>query len=154
MYRRYNVNLFGKTPKKRLCPLCRVDINTAKKTSADTALRFIGPVMVRSEKDYHILALPSFIKIYFGSLDSIVPRDLIAEARQIIASHAAKPDSVAVVIDIDGLPDAKKDPRKLLQAVNKAMKDPYSTVRLGVNTIRQRIPHPPPAFPFQSPARK
>jgi hypothetical protein len=135
MYRTYSVNrlAIGKMEAKDLCDKCKKCLITAQSDEADSRLSFVGPIMVRSEKDYHVLALPGFMKLHIGSLDTVNWQDVLEEARTQVAKLAPQPQSVAVMMsqpEKDGINDAQ-----LRRAIANAKKDPSATVRLGMVAI-------------------
>jgi hypothetical protein len=69
---RYHVarRLLGKDPIKQhqLCPVCVAQLRDSAKQSPPSNLRFVGPVLVRSETNYHVLSLPDRVKVIFGNL--------------------------------------------------------------------------------------
>lgn len=139
MYETYRVNVlpFRKDQQKLFCDLCKADLRQARTDQPDQKLRFIGPLMVRSEKDYHVISLPAFIKLHVGPLDSIDFYDVLEEARNEVQRLASQPDTVAVVMG--AAPETNPNQMALLrQALEDAKNDPYHTVRLGVNAIKQQ----------------
>jgi hypothetical protein len=138
MYETYKVNTlpFQKHQEKDLCELCKGDLAASRRADeADPRLKFIGPVMVRSEKDYHVLSLPAFVKLHFGPLNSIDWRDMLKEARNEVPKLAARPDTVAVIMG-SGVGLNSNELASLHHAIENAKRDPCPTVRLGVNTIK------------------
>ena len=67
MYETDKVNTlpFQKHQQKDFCELCKSDLEVARAGGADPRLKFMGPVMVRSENDYHVLSLPAFVKLHY-----------------------------------------------------------------------------------------
>jgi len=65
----------------RLCPLCVEQLKDSAKQSAPSNLRFVGPVLVRSESNYHVLSLPDRIKIIAGELTDQDCRDFASAVR-------------------------------------------------------------------------
>ena len=141
MYESYKVNIlpFQKHQEKDLCELCKGDLAAARADEADPRLKFIGPVMVRSEKDYQVLSLPAFVKLHFGPLNSIDWRDILKEARNEVPKLAARPDTVAVLMG--SVVGASSDElASLHHAIENAKNDPCPTVRLGINAIKKQQP--------------
>ena len=143
MNERYEVDMFKvltsqKLAKKQFCKSCLDHLENAGKNESDTNLKFIGPLLVRKEKDYQVIALPSFVKLYFGSMDTIVWQDVLAEARIEVPIRAGMPDTVAVVIGADHVAEAE-DMALLNKVIFNAENDPYQTVRLGVNMIKKGL---------------
>jgi hypothetical protein len=75
--------LFGMDPinQRHLCTLCVAQLAESVKQSPPTNLRFVGPVLVRSETDYYVLCLPDRIKVIVGSLTEQDCRDFAAAVR-------------------------------------------------------------------------
>jgi tetratricopeptide (TPR) repeat protein len=75
--------LFGMDPinQHHLCTLCIAQLTESAKQSPPTNLRFVGPVLVRSETDYYVLCLPDRIKVIVGSLTEQDCRDFAAAVR-------------------------------------------------------------------------
>ncbi|NQT00505.1 MAG: hypothetical protein HQ580_00630 [Planctomycetes bacterium] len=139
MYESYKVNTlpFQKHQEKDFCELCKGDLVAARADEADPRLKFMGPVMVRSEKDYHVLSLPAFVKLHFGPLNSIDWEDILEEARNEVPRLAAQPDTVAVLMG--SVVGASSDELASLHyAIENAKNDPCPTVRLGINAIKQQ----------------
>lgn len=135
MYRTYSVNrlAFGKKVAKGLCDKCKRLLIAAQTEEADPRLSFRGPIMVRSEESYHVLALPGFMKLHVGSLDTVNWQDVLQEARTQVSRLAPQPQTVAVMMSQPqqgGINDAQ-----LRLAIASAKKDPCATVRLGMVTL-------------------
>ena len=117
---------------------------TAQAEEADPRLSFMGPIMVRSENGYHVLALPGFMKLHFGPLDTVIWQDVLQEARQQVAKLAPHPGAVAVVMsqpEQDGVNDAQ-----LKRAIETAKNDPSATVRLGMVAIGRQPARQPSQY--------
>jgi hypothetical protein len=138
MYESYQIDvfkaIFQKVRPKEFCDSCKTHLNMARTSRQNTNLRFIGPLMVRSEKDYHILSLPGFIKIHFGSLGSVVWQDVLVQAQMETEARNAQPDITTVVIGSDSNTsfDRSDDTKKLFASVKN---DPCRQVRNGINAI-------------------
>ncbi len=139
MYESYRVSIlpFQKHQEKDFCELCKADLEAARAGEADLRLKFMGPLMVRSEKDYHVLSLPAFAKLHFGPLESVDWQDVLKEARNEVPRWAAQPDTVAVVMGA-GVETNATELASLHHAMENAKKDPCPTVRLGVNAIKKQ----------------
>jgi hypothetical protein len=111
-----------------LCSLCQEDLRRDGDRSADPKLRFLGPLLIRSEQDYHVISLPSFVKLYVGSIDALDWREVVNEARSTAGQIQEKGGGVALRYYVeadegDGLASA-------LPAIQEAKKnDPYHVVR-------------------------
>lgn len=129
---------FRKERKKELCELCIRDIEFAKTEEPDPKLKFMGPVIVRSEQDYHVLSLPAFVKLHFGPLESVKWPDVLEQARNETPRRAPQADAVAVIMD-SGDPANFNEIVSLRRAIENAERDPCHTVRLGVNIIKGQL---------------
>jgi len=76
-------SLLGMDPVKQhhLCPICVAQLTESARQSPPTNLRFVGPVLVRSETDYYVLSLPDRVKVIVGSLTEQDCRDFVAAVR-------------------------------------------------------------------------
>jgi len=140
MYESYRVTIlpFQKDRQKDFCELCKGDLEAARAGETDPRLKFMGPVMVRSEQDYHVLSLPAFVKLHFGPLELIKWQDVLEQARNETPRRAAQPDTVAVIMG-SGEPADFGEAASLYRAIENAERDPCQTVRLGVNIIKEQL---------------
>ena len=69
------------TTQIQLCSRCRQDLINSLKLPAPTNLGYAGPVLVRSEEGYTVLALPYRVKVIFGGYMAQDSRDFAAEVR-------------------------------------------------------------------------
>lgn len=129
---------FQKVRQKDFCKLCKDNFEAAGAWETDPKLKFMGPVMVRSEKDYHVLSLPAFVKLHFGPLELIKWQDVLEQARNETPKRAAQPDAVAVIMG-SGNPADFDEAASLQHAIENAERDPCHTVRLGVNIIKAQL---------------
>jgi hypothetical protein len=143
MYKNYEIDFFKlftfqKIPQKEFCQSCKEYLNKTGSDQQDETLRFMGPVMVRSEKDYHVLSLPGFVKIHIGSLDSVKWTDVLAQAKIETPISASKPNSIAIVVGADD--SAGIDESAINDKIIAAAKtDPSITIRRGANAIQQGL---------------
>lgn len=135
MYRTYSINHLSpnKRKQKDICDKCKQSLLAAKSQEPDSRLSFRGPLMVRSEKDYHVLSLPGFMKLHFGPLDRVDWREVLEEARQQVPKLAPRPETIAIMMNQPEPGVLEK--ADLKRAMASAKQDPCSTVRLGVVTI-------------------
>lgn len=142
MYDSYRVSLlrtlmFRKQQQQDLCMLCQSDLETAKTSKTDSRLRFIGPVLVRSENGYHVLSLPSFVMVHFGSLESINWEKVLETARS-TAPEQAKLGNIGFGMSSGGVSN-KVELNSLRVAVSNAENDPYYSVRVGVKEMKEKL---------------
>lgn len=76
--------LLGLNPvlQKQLCEQCEAHLKEASAHSP-TNLRFVGPVLVRSEDGYDVLTLPNHVNLIIGGLTAQDCRDYAAKVRDI-----------------------------------------------------------------------
>lgn len=121
--------ILGQDPftQRQLCNLCVAQLAESSRQPPPTNLRFVGPVLVRSEAGYHVLSLPHRIRVIAGELSEQDCRDFAA------AVHAETP--VRGDDDgeqrADGLPkeEVLHEPAKLCAILDRAKADPYDLVR-------------------------
>jgi hypothetical protein len=75
--------LLGRSPftQTNLCDQCQADLRNGTNAGPAANLRFLGPMLVRSEPDYHVLSLPSEIKLFSGDLSNFDRSKFIDQAR-------------------------------------------------------------------------
>src|SRR6267142_1835628 len=76
-------SLFGMdlVNQRQLCPLCIAQLTESAKQLPPTNLRFKGPVLVRTETNYHVLCLPGRVKVIAGELTDQDCRDFASVVR-------------------------------------------------------------------------
>lgn len=118
---------FQKQRVPKLCKLCEADLAKAKSNQANTKLQFMGPMLVRSEEGYHVLALPGFVRIDFGLLEKIQWEEVLAKAQKLGKEYAL--GRVMATGDITNAYELLL----LEEAIKKAQKDPYVPLCSFVN---------------------
>ena len=78
-----------KTRQTNLCSRCQADLMKGRMTAAPTNLSFLGPVLVRSERDYFVAVLPGELLLFSGSLAQFDPEAFLKELRE----NASGPES-------------------------------------------------------------
>jgi len=75
--------LLGKYPftQTNLCDQCLADLRDTARHNVTNNLRFLGPMIVRSEQDYHVISLPSETKLFAGDLSSFNTSKFIDQVR-------------------------------------------------------------------------
>ena len=142
MHENYKVSLFRKLTfqKQRqedICELCKKDLERAKTSERDPKLKFLGPALVRSEEGYHVLSLPSFVRVEFGSLKSLKWQDVLHQAQN-IAPQQAQMDKIGFVMATGDL-SGPNDLLSLQVAIEKAENDPYRLVSLTVKEMKEEL---------------
>ncbi|MEZ5386199.1 MAG: hypothetical protein R3F13_11855 [Prosthecobacter sp.] len=127
--------LMRKDPVKQhqLCESCVAELAAAGKQTTSPKMRFVGPVLVRSEAGYHVLSLPSHMKLLVGPLTEQACRDYAAEVRE----RTRKPDdqrlSTGYIAETIGSSKAVR------LALDRAKNDPYVLVREAATHLEKAI---------------
>jgi tetratricopeptide (TPR) repeat protein len=119
--------LLGMDPinQHQLCNRCIAQLAESAKQTPPSNLRFVGPVLVRSEADYHVLSLPDRVKIIAGDLTDEDCRKFAA------AAHAERfpPSNDDLRVDWLVKDEVLQEPRKVSESFNRAKIDPLELVR-------------------------
>jgi hypothetical protein len=108
-----------------LCDRCKGELESYKTLRPDPDLGFLGPLMVRSEGDYHVLSLPGFVELYIGQIEWLIPASVLEDARQL--SVNLRDGGVWVNYRVALAED--RDYEALAAALRHACHDPYELVR-------------------------
>jgi hypothetical protein len=111
---------------RKLCPQCLAQLAQASKSDAAPGLRFVGPVLVRQEPGYHVLALVGRTKVIIGELSEQDCRDFAAGTR---AETPVKSGGAGWRADCFAKSEATRDAVKLAETLHQAEADPYPPVR-------------------------
>lgn len=120
--------LFGRDAmtRGRLCEHCAAQLRDTSRTPPPSNLRFVGPVLVRSEAGYHVLSLPNRLEVIFGALAGQDCRDFAAEVRdETLAPGCDDRWSAQGWIKDDAFAGAAN----LREVMDRAKADPHQTVR-------------------------
>ena len=106
-----------------LCSECVAELGQSATQAPLPNLRYIGPVLVRSELDYHVISLPDRVGIIAGRLTD--------QDRQAFATRIRAEKSADRGLRVDYLikDDLLKEPAKLNEMVNRLKADPFHPVR-------------------------
>jgi len=100
-------------------------------------LRFVGPVLVRSEAGYHVLSLPSHGRLVVGDLTDQDCRDFAAAVRAGVRPQGTRGNpQVWDALVKDGASD---DLPKLREVLSRAKADPLDAVRVGASKIESAV---------------
>jgi tetratricopeptide (TPR) repeat protein len=126
---RYHVSRFilGMDPIKQhqLCPLCIAQLSESAKQSPRSNLRFIGPVLVRSETDYYVLSLPDRVKVIVGNLTEQDCRDFAAAVR----AEKIPPDDDGTRVQWLVKDEVRDNFARVSDSFDQAKADPLEPVR-------------------------
>jgi hypothetical protein len=111
---------------RKLCPQCLAQLTPAGKPAPVPGMRFVGPVLVREEAGYHVLALVGRVKVIIGDLTEQDCRDFAAAAR---AETPARGGASRWRTDCFAKAEACRDPAKLAEILHHAEGDPYAPIR-------------------------
>jgi hypothetical protein len=90
-------------------------------------LRFVGPVLVRSESGYHILSLPRRMRIVVGDLTEQDCRDFAAGVHDETPSPGG--DNGEFLVDAHVDQEVLDDPATMRDLLSGIRTDPYEAVR-------------------------
>ncbi len=113
--------LIGKA-QKQLCPECTAELSQHSRQSPRSNLRFVGPVLVRSEAGYHVLGLPDRVRLVFKELTEQDCQHFAA------AVHAEMPNQELRVDCLAG-DELLEDSAKVREMINRLQADPLDRVR-------------------------
>jgi hypothetical protein len=111
-------------PQPEFCGDCTAELRQYQTSAQGTAMRFIGPVLVRTMPSYQVLCLPAACRLWIGqSLEAEVPK-FIAEWR---SQRASPSHQEALWLSYSG--EFEDDPDSLLPAIEAAKQDAVPAVR-------------------------
>ncbi|HMJ91023.1 MAG TPA: hypothetical protein VK530_14470 [Candidatus Acidoferrum sp.] len=129
-------SLLGLRPVKQeaLCERCVAELKAGATTSAATNLYFCGPVLVRSEVGYHVLSLPSRVRLIVGNVTEADCRNFLAHTHD----HPSLDDRPR----LDGLvkPGLVREAAQALEIIDRAKTDPYRSVRELAAKLEKAMP--------------
>jgi len=129
--------LLGREPvvQTNLCDDCKAELAERAKLAPGN-LRFVGPVVVRSEAGYHVLSLPNRVKLIVGDLGE-QECERFADG---IRSEARLPDKETELRwEADADDEELKDTARFQQAINRAKADPYEVVRVAATALEKMV---------------
>ena len=113
----------------KLCDLCESRLEESVRQKPSSNLRFVGPVLVRSEVDYHVLNLPPGMKVVVGDLAEQDCRDFASAVRTETAfpgDHDERYEYFAGQVK----PDMTRTVAELCAILERAKADPCVSVRI------------------------
>ncbi len=111
----------------RLCEHCVAQLAQNRAKPPPSNLRFVGPVLVRSEEGYQVLNLPGRVKLIAGELSEQDCLDFAAA----VHSEAPSPLESEGGWQAQALakPEILRDPAKMREVITRAIADPHWYVR-------------------------
>ncbi|CAN5127681.1 hypothetical protein BH23VER1_BH23VER1_05680 [soil metagenome] len=120
-----------------LCPDCTRDLSRERAAPPPANVRFVGPLLVRSEPGYQVVALPDFVYLATGSPATLDPAEVTMAARSAASTFQKSEDMWLMA-------RAPSDDRPAtLRALTRAESDPYAAVSFVAKEFRQALRHEP-----------
>ena len=121
--------LLGMDPVKQhqLCALCLAQLEDSAKQPPPSNLRFVGPVLVRSERNYHVLTFPDRVKVISGELTERDCRDFASAVR----AEKVPAENDDMRVDWFVKDEVLNEPSKVIDVFNRAKADPLEPVRIS-----------------------
>jgi tetratricopeptide (TPR) repeat protein len=117
----------GQSP---LCPECVAELTQRATQPPPVNLRFVGPVLVRSETGYHVLSLPDRFRLLLGDqTGEVIEKSCQAFAASVRAEQDYGGGSFRVDCVAPG--ELFGDPEKVSQTIDRFKNDPSNLVRDG-----------------------
>jgi hypothetical protein len=118
---------------RRLCAECMAQLAESSRQPSPTNLRFVGPVLVRSEAGYHVLSLPFHLELIVGNVTD-------QDCRDFVASVHAEPIIAGVGYDDFGITSVIKeevlhDPTRMAAIFSRVESDPYEAVPIALAQV-------------------
>jgi hypothetical protein len=115
-----------------LCAECATELATTSTQPPRLNVRYIGPVLVRSERDYHVLSLPDRLGLIVGSFTDADCRDFGAAMR----GEAPKPGTDGTwYLHCRVEDNMLQEPAKLASILKRFNDDPLDPVRRAGPTV-------------------
>jgi hypothetical protein len=129
--------LLGMDPvrQRQLCPMCIAQLRDSAKQSPPSNLRFVGPVLVRSEMNYHVLSLPDRIKVIAGKLTDQDCRDFASAIR----AEKISPQNDDTRVDWFIKDEVLDKPTHISNLFTQAKADPLEPIRMTAPKIFGQI---------------
>ena len=105
---------------ERLCARCVAQLTQRQAQPPPSNLRFVGPVLVRSETGYHVLSLPHRAKVLLGELSEQDCRDFAAAVRAETSSRGDRETERRV----DASAKDNLEPGKMRELITRISADP------------------------------
>jgi hypothetical protein len=121
----------------KLCARCSAQLAESSKHSPPTDLRFVGPVLVRSEAGYHVLSLPSRMKLIVGDLTEEDCREFATDVRN--ETLQPEEDGNALRWYAFAKEETPNDSVKAHEIIQRAKADPYDVVRTAAEKLEESV---------------
>jgi tetratricopeptide (TPR) repeat protein len=109
-----------------LCAECVAELRQRSTETLPSNSRYVGPVLVRSEADYHVLSLPARLRVIVGAFNERACQDFAAALRTAGASMESD-DIIRLVFHVGD--DVLGEPAKLSHIVARLTNDFLYPVR-------------------------
>ena len=122
----------------QLCGRCRQELVDSLKLPPPANLRYAGPVLVRSENGYAVLALPNRVKVLLGTLTEADCQDFAGAVK----AEPPRPDDQELRVLCTVKPEVVLDPARIRDIIERARADPLACVRSVANRLWQKWRQP------------
>ncbi len=112
---------------QQLCAQCLAQLAESRAQAAPVNVRFVGPVLVRSETGYHVLSLPHRAKVIVGDVSADDCREFAAAVRAEVPSREAGENDWRA--ELSGNNEIFSDLKRFPELVTALTKDPDHGVR-------------------------
>ncbi|HZM02613.1 MAG TPA: hypothetical protein VFC44_06285 [Candidatus Saccharimonadales bacterium] len=113
---------------RRLCPDCVAELKQQATQPPPVNLRYVGPVLVRSETGYHVLSLPGRVRLLAGDqTGGTIEKSCQAFAARVRAEQDDGGESVQV--DCVAPDELLGDTVKVSQTIDRFKNDPFEFLR-------------------------
>jgi hypothetical protein len=122
----------SKTSQTNLCEKCRADLTTGRHEAPQENLRFSGPMLIRSEEGYHVISLPSQIKLMVGDVSNFDATAFIQQIRDDATTFKGSFPGCRIHITVES-----RDwiPEELDAILDRAKHDKSTVVREGLEEL-------------------
>ena len=117
-----------------LCDECKAELRAHAQKTPVGNLRFVGPVLVRSETGYHVLSLPRRVRLIVGDLTEQDCEAFLAKFQREARETGRQADAY---VDFSVSEAKWKDKATLQENINRALNDPYNVVRMLAATMQK-----------------
>jgi len=118
---------------RRPCKRCVAQLAESSMQPPPANLRFVGPVLVRSENGYDVMSLPKRVRMVLGDLTEQNCRDFAAGVHDETPSPGGDNEEFLVDAHIDQA--VLDDPAKMRDLIRRVKNDPYEAVRRAAAKI-------------------
>ncbi len=116
----------------QLCGRCMQELVNSLKLPSPRNLYYAGPVLVRTERDYAVLALPQRVKVLLGGVTAQDCQDFTAA----VQAERPGPGDQELRVLCSVKTELIQDPARVTEAISQAEADPLACVRTVATRLR------------------